>query len=113
MSSNPEIYEVLTQNNGRWTIQSRCRTEAQAVAEAREFYDRRQCSSVKVVKEAFDKEANLYREFTVFRLPSSAAAAAQRTVGGPANNKPAAAGNGTKSEAPKRRGLLEILTHRS
>ncbi|MBM3483458.1 MAG: hypothetical protein FJX66_09135 [Alphaproteobacteria bacterium] len=109
MTSNPEIFEVLTQNNGRWTIHSRCRTETQAIAEAREFFDRRQCSAVKVVKEAFDQEANLYREFTVFRLPTTASALANK-----APPKAAAAKGSAKPEsAPKRRGLLEILTHRS
>lgn len=108
MTSNPEIFEVLTQNNGRWTIQSRCRTETQAIAEAREFFDRRQCTGVKVVKEAFDKEANLYREFTVFRLPSTASAAAKSpSKAAPIN------GQAKQEAAPKRRGLLEILTHRS
>ena len=108
MTNNPEIFEVLTQNNGRWTIQSRCRSETQAIAEAREFFDRRQCSAVKVVKEAFDQEANLYREFTVFRLPSTASAFASKTP------KAAAANPSAKPEpAQKRRGLLEILTHRA
>ncbi|MSO74012.1 MAG: hypothetical protein EXQ99_02510 [Alphaproteobacteria bacterium] len=93
MTGNAEVYEVQTLNNGRWTIQSRCRTEMQVIAEAHEFYDRRQCTGVKVVKEAFDKTANLYREFTVFRLPMSTATG-QRGRGGPvassqgANNKP-------------------------
>lgn len=114
MTNNPEIFEVVTLNNGRWTIQSRCRTEAQAVAEAREYFDRRQCTGVKVVKEAFDAEANLYREFTVFRLPSSNTGGVPRTGGSPSKPAPATGANGTKADsAPKRRGLLEILTHRS
>lgn len=109
MSNNPEIFEVLTLNGGRWTIQSRCRTEAQAIAEAREFFDRRQCTGVKVVKEAFDKEANLYREFTVFRLPSSNSAASPKT----AQKAAEANASGKQAAGQKRRGLLEILTSRS
>ncbi len=85
MTGKAEVYEVQTLSNGRWTIQSRCRTEQQAVAEAHEFFDRRQCVGVKVVKEAFDEKAQLYREFTVFRLPgSTSGAAGQKSKAGDA-----------------------------
>jgi hypothetical protein len=112
MASTPEIYEVQTLNNGRWTIQSRCRTEAQAVAEACEFFDRRQCTGVKVVKEAFDEAAKLYREFTVFRLPSAAAQAAAK-AGGPAKTTTTATQSNKADSGSKRKGLLEILLPRS
>ena len=70
-SQQAEVFEVRTLNNGRWTILSRCRTEEQAIAEAREAFDRRVGTGVRVVKEAFDETSGLYREFTVFRLPGS------------------------------------------
>ncbi|MSO68940.1 MAG: hypothetical protein EXQ98_01470 [Alphaproteobacteria bacterium] len=84
MSGNAEVYEVQTLNSGRWTIQSRCRTEQQPIAEAHELYDRRQCIGVKVVKEAFDAAAKVYRESTVFRLPTTTSQAIARGRGGSA-----------------------------
>ena len=50
--------------------EQRCRNEEEAVAEARELFDSRHFQSVKVVKEAFDQAAKLYRETTVFSLPN-------------------------------------------
>ncbi|MGD9535931.1 MAG: hypothetical protein AB7P52_02025 [Alphaproteobacteria bacterium] len=108
MSSRAEMYEVQTLKQGRWTIQSRCRSEEQAIAEAHEYFDRRQCVGVKVVKEAFDDSAKLYREHTVFRLPSSAASANRVRTDAPASDK--------VSEAPahspqplRRRSLLAMI----
>lgn len=112
MTSKAEVYEVQTLNNGRWTIQSRCRTEDQAIAEAHEFFDRRQCIGVKVVKEAFDESAKLYREHTVFRLPASTAQNASKNRSGsapgakPQETAPAAH---DVQAAPRRRGIFELL----
>ena len=58
------------QVDGRWKAEQRCRNEEEAVAEARELIDSRHFQSVKVVKEAFDQAAKLYRETTVFSLPN-------------------------------------------
>ncbi len=122
MGGTAEVYEVQTLNNGRWTIQSRCRTEEQAVAEAHQFFDRRQCIGVKVVKEAFDEAAQLYREFTVFRLPGSTGQGAPRGKPGVdsqarlgLNGKTSANGAGPSaaaSPAPRRRSLSDFLMGR-
>ena len=68
---NPNVFEVQTLKDGRWMIEQRCRSEDEAVAEARDLFDSRHFKSVKVVKEAFDQSAKLYRETTVFSLPEA------------------------------------------
>jgi len=68
---NPNVFEVQTLKDGRWMIEQRCRSEDEAVAEAKDLFDSRHFKSVKVVKEAFDQAAKLYRETTVFTLPDS------------------------------------------
>ena len=68
---NPNVFEVQTLKDGRWMIEQRCRSEDEAVAEAKDLFDSRHFKSVKVVKEAFDQAAKLYRETTVFTLPNS------------------------------------------
>jgi hypothetical protein len=68
---NPNVFEVQTLKDGRWMIEQRCRNEEEAVAEARDLFDSRHFQSVKVVREAFDQAAKLYRETTVFSLPNS------------------------------------------
>lgn len=118
MTGKAEVYEVQTLNNGRWTIQSRCRTEQQAVAEAHEFFDRRQCIGVKVVKEAFDETAQLYREFTVFRLPASTGQGkAKGASGAPGHPAGKSAGNGAAavvspdvSASPRKRFLQDLFS---
>jgi hypothetical protein len=112
-SGQAEVFEVQTLSNGRWTIHSRCRTEQQAIAEAREAFDRRIGTGVKVVKEAFDQAASLYREFTVFRLPTSTLA--QGTPKNTAATKsPASNAAASNSKAPRRRrSLFGLLTNRS
>jgi hypothetical protein len=108
------VYEVQTLNHGRWTIQSRCLTEQQAIAEAREFFDRRQCIGVKVVKEAFDEAAKLYREQTVYRLPASTPqgvrgkpAPAPAQAAKPAPEAPTDTSNG--ETPPRRRSLFDLF----
>jgi hypothetical protein len=66
----PNVFEVQTLKDGRWMIEQRCRNEDEAVAEAKDLFDSRHFQSVKVVKEAFDHAAKLYRETTVFSLPN-------------------------------------------
>lgn len=117
MTGKAEVYEVQTLNNGRWTIQSRCRTEQQAIAEAHEFFDRRHCVGVKVVKEAFDETARLYREFTVFRLPASSSLANGKARSGPGAAPGQAAAKGASAAAPsevepspRRRFLQDIFS---
>lgn len=68
---NPNVFEVQTLKDGRWMIEQRCRSEDEAVAEAKDLFDSRHFKSVKVVKEAFDQAAKLYRETTVFSLPDA------------------------------------------
>jgi len=68
---NPNVFEVQTLKDGRWMIEQRCRSQDEAVAEAKDLFDSRHFKSVKVVKEAFDQAAKLYRETTVFTLPDS------------------------------------------
>ncbi|MDA0229594.1 MAG: hypothetical protein O3B21_05335 [Proteobacteria bacterium] len=68
---NPNVFEIQTLKDGRWMIEQRCRNEDEAVAEARGLFDSRHFQSVKVVREAFDQAAKLYRETTVFSLPNS------------------------------------------
>lgn len=112
-SGQAEVFEVQTLSNGRWTIQSRCRTEQQAIAEAREFFDRRLCTGVKVVKEAFDEAASLYREFTVFRLPASTVAHGL-AKSATADKSPAKSAEAAKVKTPpRRRSLFDLLTNRS
>ena len=67
---NPNVFEVQTLKDGRWMIEQRCRNEQEAVAEAKDLFDSRHYQSVKVVREAFDQAAKLYRETTVFSLPN-------------------------------------------
>ncbi len=114
MTGKAEVYEVQTLNNGRWKIQSRCRTEQQAVAEAHEFFDRRQCIGVKVVKEAFDETAQLYREFTVFRLPASTGQgkgkSGSATAAGKSGGNAAAGVAPEPAASPRRSLLLEIFS---
>ena len=66
----PNVFEVQTLKDGRWMIEQRCRNEEEAVAEAKDLFDSCHFQLVKVVKEAFDQAAKLYRETTVFSLPN-------------------------------------------
>ncbi len=68
---NPNVFEVQTLKDGRWMIEQRCRSEDEAVAEAKDLFDSRHFKLVKVVKEAFDQAAKLYRETTIFSLPDA------------------------------------------
>ena len=67
---NPNVFEVQTLKDGRRMIEQRCRNEEEAVAEAKDLFDSRHSQSVKVVREAFDQAAKLYRETTIFSLPN-------------------------------------------
>jgi hypothetical protein len=110
MTSRAEVYEVQVLKQGRWTIQSRCRTEEQAIAEAHEYFDRRQCVGVKVVKEAFDEAAKLYREHTVFRLPASTVANRPRADGADAASTATAPElPANPPPQPRRRSLLALI----
>lgn len=109
MTSRAEVYEVQVLKQGRWTIQSRCRTEEQAIAEAHECFDRRQCIGVKVVKEAFDEAAKLYREHTVFRLPASTATNKPRSNGADAAATNKAPDVPASPPPQRRRSLLALI----
>ena len=78
---NPNVFEVQTLKDGRWMIEQRCRNEEEAVAEARGLFDSRHFQSVKVVREAFDQAAKLYRETTVFSLPNGNGDSGERMIG--------------------------------
>ena len=79
---NPNVFEVQTLKDGRWMIEQRCRNEEEAVAEAKDLFDSRHFQSVKVVREAFDQAAKLYRETTVFSLPNGNGVSDERMIGG-------------------------------
>ncbi len=90
---NPNVFEVQTLKDGRWMIEQRCRNEEEAVAEAKDLFDSRHFQSVKVVKEAFDQAAKLYRETTVFSLPNGSGGGGD--AGGPMIDGP------TRAPAPR------------
>ena len=107
---NPNVFEVQTLKDGRWMIEQRYRNEEEAVAEARDLFDSRHFQSVKVVREAFDQAAKLYRETTVFSLPNGNGDAA-----GPMVNEPIKSASApkkmvkSKAAKPRKRSLLDIF----
>ncbi|MDP6474657.1 MAG: hypothetical protein QF449_10825 [Alphaproteobacteria bacterium] len=107
---NPNVFEVQTLKDGRWMIEQRCRNEEEAVAEARELFDSRHFQSVKVVREAFDQAAKLYRETTVFSLPNGNGDTGERMIDErkKTTSRPKKAVK-QKSAKPQKRSLFDFL----
>jgi hypothetical protein len=105
-----DTFEIHAQRNGRWTIENQCRTEEEAVVEARLLFERKQCTGVKVIKEAFDESTKLYRQQTVFRLSNSSSGS-----GGPGMSSGTNAratrntSGGARNGGASRRSLLDLL----
>ncbi len=104
---NPNVFEVQTLKDGRWMIEQRCRSEDEAVAEAKDLFDSRHFKSVKVVKEAFDQAAKLYRETTVFSLPDANGGpmVTEPKVATPTPSRPAK----KRVVKPKKKSLLDFF----
>ena len=103
---NPNVFEVQTLKDGRRMIEQCCRNEE----EARDLFDSRHFQSVKVVREAFEQAAKLYRETTVFSLPNGNGDAA-----GPMVNEPIKSASApkkmvkSKAAKPRKRSLLDFF----
>ena len=103
---NPNVFEVQTLKDGRRMIEQCCRNEE----EARDLFDSRHFQSVKVVREAFEQAAKLYRETTVFSLPNGNGDAAGQMV-----NKPIKSASApkmmvkSKAAKPRKRSLLDFF----
>ena len=107
---NPNVFEVQTLKDGRWMIEQRCRNEEEAVAEARELFDSRHFQSVKVVREAFDQAAKLYRETTIFSLPNGNGDTGEHMIDErkKTTSRPKKAAK-QKSAKPQKRSLFDFL----
>ncbi len=107
---NPNVFEVQTLKDVRWMIEQRCRNEEEAVAEARDLFDSRHFQSVKVVREAFDQAAKLYRETTVFSLPNGNGDSGERMIGERKKTSSGPKRAVKKKSAPrKKRSLFDFL----
>jgi hypothetical protein len=100
------VFEVMTLKDGRWLIEQRHKEREAAIADANGLYATRAYKGVKVVREMFDQKANLFKESTVYELPSANNTAPKALAPDPrpraARAKPAAKKGG-------KRGLFDFL----
>jgi flagellar basal body-associated protein FliL len=59
-------FEIRTFKDGRWTTDSRCNSNEEALAVANTLAGDRNIAGVKVVEETYDEDQGLFREKTIF-----------------------------------------------
>lgn len=75
--SDESVFEVMTLKDGRWLIEQRHKERDAAIADANGLFATRAYKGVKVVREMFDQKANLFKESTVYELPSTNSASSK------------------------------------